>query len=226
MDELKQFLWANRLKQKDLAQYLGVTGAQVSRIMKGVSSLTERNLTALRENQMGWDASMLPSSSISARATGSSTATITIGSNNRQPFSSEEKPSESTINTIPVIPIDAHAGRLSDYADSASLFQCEMISSPIQGATCAIRIYGDSMQPKYNAGSIAFLRKVNESVFLEWGRTYVLDTDNGAVIKQLLPGSKEGMIKCHSLNATYQDFEIPADQIHGWYRVLGAVVFD
>ena len=77
------------------------------------------------------------------------------------------------------------------------------------------------MSPEYPSGSKVLLRKINEAAFIEWGRTYVLDTVNGAVIKNIFPSQTDAdKIVCRSINQNYPDFEIAKTDVRGWYRVL------
>lgn len=64
--ELKQFRKVNRLGQSEVAEYLGVSRAQVSMIERGKSRLTNENLRKLIANQFGWDISMLPRDPLAA----------------------------------------------------------------------------------------------------------------------------------------------------------------
>lgn len=121
---------------------------------------------------------------------------------------------------IPVIPTEALAGSLMEFAGSFNEHECEKMVSPIKGADMAITIYGDSMAPEYTSGSIAIIKKVNEQAFIEWGKVYVLDTENGAVIKQVRKTDNPAVIECVSLNPAYQPFTINLRHINGWYRVL------
>lgn len=118
--------------------------------------------------------------------------------------------------------MDASAGSLAEYTGSAMEYQCERFVSPIAGASCAIRVSGESMSPEYPNGSIAILKKINENAFIEWGKVYVLDTENGAIIKEVRKTSEKGVVECVSLNPDpkYQPFEVNTEYINGWYRVL------
>lgn len=122
--------------------------------------------------------------------------------------------------TIPVIPTGARAGTLVEFIDGVQEYECERIISPIRGADYAIQVTGDSMSPEYPNGSIVLIKKIDEKAFIEWGKVYVLDTENGAVIKQIRNTPKEGVVECVSLNPNYQPFTINTDYIQGWYRVL------
>lgn len=119
-----------------------------------------------------------------------------------------------------VIPTGARAGTLGDFAESVAAYDCEKMVSPVRGADYAMLITGDSMSPEYPSGSQIIIKKINENAFIEWGKVYVLDTDNGAIVKQVRKTSDPEVVECVSLNPAYQPFEVPVKYIRGWYRVL------
>lgn len=123
-------------------------------------------------------------------------------------------------DTIPVLPTDARAGTLAEFADSIEAFNCERMVSPIRGADFAMQVTGDSMSPEYPSGSMVIIKKINEKAFIEWGKTYVLDTENGAVIKIIRKTDDPQVIECVSTNPAYQPFTMETKYINGWYRVL------
>lgn len=122
--------------------------------------------------------------------------------------------------TLLVIPTGARAGTLGDFAEAVSSYECERIISPVRGADYAMQITGDSMSPEYPSGSQIIIKKINEKAFIEWGKVYVLDTENGAVIKQVRRTDNPDVIECVSLNPAYQPFKMECKYIRGWYRVL------
>lgn len=124
------------------------------------------------------------------------------------------------VSTLPVIPVEAMAGTLVEFFSSVKEYDCERMISPIKGADYAIKIYGDSMAPEYPSGSLCLIKQVNEKQFIEWGKVYVLDTDNGAVIKRIRKTQDDNIVECVSINPAYQPFTIDTSFIHGWYRVL------
>ena len=87
MINLKAFRKANRIKQEDLAKYLKVSRGFISLVEIGSSKLPEDKLEKILANEFGWDTTMLLSdhynASISAKATGNSSANVNIGSHNR-----------------------------------------------------------------------------------------------------------------------------------------------
>lgn len=129
-------------------------------------------------------------------------------------------PAEIEQEMVLVIPTGARAGTLAEFTESVSAYDCERMVTPIKGADFAIQVTGDSMSPEYPSGSVILIKKINEKAFIEWGKTYVLDTENGAVIKTIRKTDDPQVIECVSLNPAYQPFTMETKYINGWYRVL------
>ena len=127
---------------------------------------------------------------------------------------------------VPLLPLDAIGGRLDGFApNGVTISQCETITSPFKNAALAIRVKGQSMSPIYPSGCMLFIVK-NNGGWLDWGKVYVLDTDNVVIVKQLSPSQKgEEYICCKSFNNSpeFAPFDIPHTSIYGIYRVLGAM---
>lgn len=124
---------------------------------------------------------------------------------------------------IYLLPISAYGGSLNNFTVSVKDFNCERILSPIKDVDFAITVAGDSMAPEYPNGSQILIKKINQESFIEWGKVYVLDTCNGAVLKIITKGDREGYLKCTSINQDqkrYAPFEIPMSAIYGIYRVM------
>lgn len=123
---------------------------------------------------------------------------------------------------IPLLPIYAQGGSLNDFIVSVKDTECERIVSPIKGADFAINVSGESMYPEFPSGSQILIKKINERAFIDWGKTYVLDTCNGTVIKRIVPSTREGYIKCISINPApeYAPFEVSLEDVYGIYRVM------
>lgn len=123
---------------------------------------------------------------------------------------------------VPLVPVEAHAGKLSEFSDGVNDYDCEMVVSPVRGASFAIQVTGDSMAPAYPSGAKILCQRVDESAFIEWGRVYLLDTVNGAILKQVRKSERPGCVLCCSLNTApeYEPFEVDTQHILAWYRVL------
>ena len=124
------------------------------------------------------------------------------------------------VEVVTILPVEAMAGTLGDFALAVQDYECERMVSPVKGADFAIKIQGDSMSPEYPSGAVCLIKKVNEKAFIEWGKVYVLDTENGAVIKQIRRTDRENVVECVSLNPAFQPFTIDTSYIKGWYRIL------
>ena len=125
---------------------------------------------------------------------------------------------------IPLITIGAMAG----FGRGDQLVmecECEHYVIPLlHDAQFLIRIAGSSMIPKYSSGDIVACKKLSlNDIFFQWNKIYVLDTDQGALIKRIKPGSDKQHIKCVSENSNYDPFELSLTQIHSLALVIGVV---
>ena len=124
------------------------------------------------------------------------------------------------VKQVPLLSTAAHGGSLIGF-DDANNIQCEMIMSPVSNADIALTVAGDSMSPEYPNGCRVFIRRINEAAFLDWGCTYVLDTINGVVIKNIFPmEGDESKVVCRSINPNYPDFAVSKTDVRGWYKVV------
>ena len=124
-------------------------------------------------------------------------------------------------DVVPLLPMSAYAGSFSELIEQgATEADCEKIVSPVKGCDLAISISGDSMEPDYPSGCLVFIRRINPDLFIPWGNVFVLDTDNGAYIKKVFPGSDQSTIVAKSINPKYPDFIIPIQCVRGIYMVI------
>lgn len=128
--------------------------------------------------------------------------------------------SKAQKGTLPVIPTEAMAGTLGEFAESVQAYDCERMISPIKGVDYAIKVCGDSMSPEIPNGSQILIKKIFEEEFVEWGKIFCLDTKNGAVIKRVYPTGDPEVVECRSINPGYPPFKVNVRHINGWYRVL------
>jgi hypothetical protein len=132
-------------------------------------------------------------------------------------------PDDEDLIYVPLLPICAQGGSLNDFVVSVMYNECERIVSPIKGADFAITVAGESMFPEFPGGSQILIKKINERAFIDWGKTYVLDTCNGTVIKRIFPSDSKDpdKVKCVSINPDYPPFEVNLmEDVFGVYRVM------
>ena len=204
-ERLTAYLRYKGINKSEFGRIIGVSNAYISSIRKSIQPDKAEKI-----------ASSFPDLNIAWLMTGEGEM---VKSNTGQDF--DDKPQEEVHGTVvPLLPILAHGGKLTDFECSISRYECEKVVSPIDGVDLAITISGDSMAPEYPSGSSVLIKKVNEKAFIEWGKVYVLDTCNGTIIKQLMPHDNPSYVRCVSLNSAYPPFDLSLSYVHAIYRVL------
>jgi phage repressor protein C with HTH and peptisase S24 domain len=195
------FLGKKIFRKGDMATYLGYKSPYFSGIINGKEKLNESFLKCL-ETKLGIN-----------------TDWILTGEGSMLMNSTDEISLPRTL--VPLVPVAAYGGNLSFFAENERKIGYEKIISPIEGIDFAITIAGDSMAPEFPNGSIVLIKKIDEKAFIEWGKTYVLDTLNGIVVKVLTPSEKDGKIKCVSINRDpiFAPFEVDLADVNGIYAV-------
>lgn len=124
-------------------------------------------------------------------------------------------------DTRPRIPVAAAAGTLAGFAAAVKAEDCEMVpvikAFPSYDYTMIVK--GNSMEPKYEGGDEIAIRRVSSTI--EWGKAYVLDTRDGAVIKRLYDAGDQ--FRCVSYNTEYPDFYVDKSEVFGVYKVVGLI---
>ena len=125
---------------------------------------------------------------------------------------------------IPLIPLPAMAGFLKGSAD-LDRNDIEWYYVPaFSDYTFLIRVKGDSMYPRYLSGDIVACREVHDTgTFFQWGKAYVLDTDQGVVLKRIRRSERPDHILCVSDNPDYEPFDVPVSSIYHLAIVRGLI---
>lgn len=185
------------VSQKELAKRLGVHWRTVQNWEKN-GGITQADYTRL--------CALLPSSALKTQVHYGGECT---------------EQSDDAPKIVPLIPIRAQGGTLNDFTRSVMEYDCEKVVSPIKGADFAMTVSGDSMSPEYPSGCQILIKKIDERIFIDWGRVYVLDTANGTIIKKLMPVDEDkSKVLCVSINPNYPSFEVSLEHVFGVYRVL------
>lgn len=128
-------------------------------------------------------------------------------------------------NKIPLVPLYAMAGNFPGESEVKEC-DCESYSVPgLKGADFMICVQGYSMYPTYNSGDIVACRRINNvyDAFFQWNRVYILDTDQGPLMKRIKPGSDKEHITIVSDNPDFEPFELHLSQIYHIALVLGCI---
>ena len=133
-------------------------------------------------------------------------------------------PSDSPMEGIPLIPISAMAGAFTG-EQTVLEYECERFVVPtFKGAEFLISVKGSSMYPKYNSGDIVACKRLPmDELFFQWNKVYVLDTDQGPLIKRVKPGSDKEHVLIVSDNERCEPFELPLDRIYHVALVIGVI---
>ncbi|WP_373172700.1 LexA family transcriptional regulator [Prevotella merdae] len=125
---------------------------------------------------------------------------------------------------IPLIPVEAMAGCFTG-SQTVLLQECERYVVPaFKNADFLIRVSGDSMVPRYFSGDMVACKMLSlADIFFQWGKVYVLDTDQGALIKKVERGSSNDTITLVSENQAYQPFELLIRQVYHIAIVMGLI---
>lgn len=125
---------------------------------------------------------------------------------------------------IPLIPINAMAGAMMG-EQTVMDYECERYVVPLfKGAEFLIQVKGSSMYPKYSSGDVVACKRVPMTdLFFQWNKVYVLDTNQGALIKRIKRGSDADHILIVSDNEAYEPFELPLRCVNNVAIVIGVI---
>jgi phage repressor protein C with HTH and peptisase S24 domain len=124
---------------------------------------------------------------------------------------------------IPLIPAHAEAGVFSGEINVMEL-DCERYVVPVfKDAEFLIYVKGLSMQPTFRSGDIVACKKLPLDTFFQWNKVYVLDTDQGALIKRIKKSAKENFVLVVSDNDKYDPFELSLKKIYSIALVIGVI---
>lgn len=127
--------------------------------------------------------------------------------------------------TIPLYDVEASGGfGTFDSMIAENKVLGEFVIPTFSSAEWMIYVKGSSMYPKYSSGDIIACKVIKESKFIQWNKVYVLATsEQGLLVKRLMPSEKENHIKAVSDNKDYPAFDVPNEEILGVALVLGVI---
>lgn len=128
---------------------------------------------------------------------------------------------------VPLVPIDAIAGIPAGDNLGLRFIDCEHYIVPEfanLNVEFMIRVSGSSMYPKYSNGDILACRRVQDILFFQWGKIYVIDSSQGALVKRVFEDEDPERILLVSDNKEkYPPFSIPKSDIRSVSIVLGVI---
>ena len=216
-EKLRFYLKSQNIKQKELAEMVGVSAVTVNNLLNGRDNFGAK-AAAKWSQVLGLNPLWL----------------LTQGEQgemmlNKQPIitTALSSNSDSTIE-IPVLNLDSRGGfapndetDVMEYAQGTMPFN----RSLARKGDIVVSVYGDSMAPKYPAGSFILIRPIEQwREYIELGKTYVLElSDWRRVIKIVRKGSDNAHYLLDSYNIDYESTEIATSFINNVWLVVASV---
>ena len=240
-DRLRKFLDFQGISVRQFEAMIGSSDGKIAKFMATNSSLKSDTLSTVMEVfpqlSIEWlisgEGEMLKSPSDSSQPNTKELRRNYEGTPRDDREMTERRPRELPVakqvvnGGIPLIPIDAVAGFNGWDENGVAELDCAHYDVPDFEAAHAdflIRVSGSSMYPKYSSGDILACRKIDEITFIQWGKIYVIDSRQGAMVKRLFPiEGDSAMLLCKSDNPNYPPFELPKEEIRSISIVVGAI---
>jgi SOS-response transcriptional repressor LexA len=129
--------------------------------------------------------------------------------------------------SVPLIPFDAIAGFGGLDNDGVRYEDCERYIVPeFEQAKVefVIRVSGSSMYPKYSSGDVLACRKIDDILFFQWGKVYVIDSSQGVLVKRIYEHEDKDYVLLVSDNKEkYHPYPIPKSDIRSLSIVVGVI---
>lgn len=111
----------------------------------------------------------------------------------------------------------AKAGLLT--AEQGQDYEMQPVIAQFPKYDYTVEVRGDSMMPEYKSGDVVACLDVTRSSYMQWGRTFLLNTSQGVIIKKVYEDGE--FLKCISVNdENYPPFNIPKSEVYS----IGLVV--
>lgn len=211
---LKNRIKERKLTQRRFAELVNSTAPQVNNIIQGRERLGAKNTPAWSK-VLDIDPLWLMTQGEQGKSPNEPTATPTITS------------TDDVIN-VPILSPDARGGFLTN--DEADMEQYTIGVMPFNKQIAhtgdvVIPVYGDSMTPKYPAGSYILIRPIEAwREYIELGRSYVLElADWRRLIKIVRKGSDSTHYTLDSYNVDYESNEVAISFINNMWLVVASV---
>lgn len=219
--------------RKDLALKMGYTESSMSQILNQKVPLSEKfikNLSIL-DNRINIDWLLGNEGDMLKEGKGY----MEIGESGTSPILNEYQENYNTkgrLETIPLVEdIKATCGTPDGFSVAIKKDDCTPIIIPGLNGEFAIRAKGRSMinrknpEKSINENNIIVCNRWTSRSYIRWGEVYALATNDGVVVKQVVPSEQEGYVRCVSFNEEegYKAFELPVLEISDWAIVVGVV---
>lgn len=215
-EKLRFFLKSHNIKQKELAEKVGVSAVTINNLLNGRDNFGAK-AAAKWSQVLGLNPLWL--------LTQGEQGEMLLNEPSAQPT---PKATDPDIINIPILSLDARGGFLPN--DKADIEQYTIGTMPFNKQIAhtgdvVIPVYGDSMTPKYPAGSFILIRPIEAwREYIELGRSYVLElADWRRIIKIVRKGSDSTHYTLDSYNVDYESNEVSISFINNMWLVVASV---
>ena len=212
------------IKITALEKIIGASKGVLSRAISNGTDIQTKWIQLIVENYPHYSADWL----LTGRGSMLKTDTTPLMGDQDSPKEEDDRPvaihTDNPKEGIPLIPINAMAGAMMG-EQTVMEYECERYVVPLfKGAEFLIPVKGSSMYPKYSSGDIVACKRIPMTdIFFQWNKVYVLDTNQGALIKRIKKGSDAEHILIVSDNKDYEPFELPIRCINNVAIVIGVI---
>lgn len=213
-EKLRFYLKSHNIKQKELAEKVGVSAVTINNLLNGRDNFGAK-AAAKWSQVLGLNPLWL--------LTQGEQGEMLLNAPSTQPT-----PTDPDIINIPILSLDARGGFLPN--DKADIEQYTIGTMPFNRQIAhtgdvVIPVYGDSMTPKYPAGSFILIRPIEAwREYIELGRSYVLElADWRRIIKIVRKGSDNTHYTLDSYNVDYESNEVSISFINNMWLVVASV---
>lgn len=226
IDRLKQFIETENISISALEKKISASDGMIRRAIRNSTDIQSKWLEKISDNYPDLNLTWL----ITGKGQMLKKRTPNVGESNdlspgRERISVVCEPIEKyripTLTGIPLLPINAIAGF---FADDTSVLNndCTYYNVPLfHGADFMISVRGESMIPNFLPGDIVACQFISNESYIQWGRVYVFDTDQGPIIKRIKPSINDDSVLITSDNPEYAPFVLKKESIRRMALVLG-----
>lgn len=124
---------------------------------------------------------------------------------------------------ITYVPAKAQAGYLSELLDEVNDGDCISFDLPFfRGSNLyMIDVEGDSMNPTVNHGDYAVVRKIENQEDIKYGVPYVVESEDGRVMKRIYSNDNNNRLTLKSDNEVYEPYSVSKESVLSIWEVKG-----
>lgn len=203
---LKEFIHRNNIKQKDLAEYLGIGKAHVSTLVNGRTALPKKHLHRLIHNNQGWDTTPL------------------LGAASTDNQNCQECDCQEVCDSPRLLPAEVVNSPDLDiyewYQDNCERAEPLNVDRLASGSDFAIRVKSDMMYPRIKPNDIIYVQRLDPNERILDNTCYFIDTKEGAFVGFLRVEDEH--VLCSGLSGK-NVATLHEDEVYGVYRIKSQI---